>query len=102
MLIFWYWISRPAAVSILEFEPGVVALAEAQFGQKLYAVHRLDKGTSGLLLLAKSSEAAAKLSVLFQNQHIEKFYLARRFKNRRKNKAGLKATWCRRAARPGS
>jgi tRNA pseudouridine32 synthase/23S rRNA pseudouridine746 synthase len=59
-----------------EFEPGVVALAEAQFGLKLYAVHRLDKGTSGLLLLAKSSEAAAKLSELFQNQQIQKFYLA--------------------------
>lgn len=59
-----------------EFEPGVVALAEAQFGVKLYAVHRLDKGTSGLLLLAKSSEAAAKLSELFLNQQIQKFYLA--------------------------
>ena len=59
-----------------EFEPGVVALAETQFGLKLYAVHRLDKGTSGLLLLAKSSAAAAKLSELFQNQQIQKFYLA--------------------------
>lgn len=59
-----------------EFEPGVVALAEAQFGLKLYAVHRLDKGTSGLLLLAKSSEAATKLAELFQNQQIQKFYLA--------------------------
>ncbi|MBU2395597.1 MAG: RNA pseudouridine synthase [Gammaproteobacteria bacterium] len=59
-----------------EFEAGGVALAEAQFGLKLYAVHRLDKGTSGLLLLAKSSEAAALLSQLFQNQQIQKFYLA--------------------------
>ncbi len=39
-------------------------------------MHRLDKGTSGLLLLAKSSEAAAKLAELFQNQQIQKFYLA--------------------------
>lgn len=59
-----------------EFEAGVVALAENQFGLKLYAVHRLDKGTSGLLLLAKSSEAAADLSQLFQQQQIQKFYLA--------------------------
>lgn len=59
-----------------EFEPGVVALAETQFGGKLYAVHRLDKGTSGLLLLAKSKEAAAKLAELFQRQEIQKFYLA--------------------------
>ncbi|WP_127022174.1 pseudouridine synthase [Rheinheimera mangrovi] len=70
-------LDKPSGISFhSEFEPGVVALAEAQFGQKLYAVHRLDKGTSGLLLLAKSSEAAAKLSELFQNQQIQKFYLA--------------------------
>lgn len=70
-------LDKPSGVSFhSEFEPGVVALAEHQFGIKLYAVHRLDKGTSGLLLLAKSSEAAAKLSELFQNQLIQKFYLA--------------------------
>jgi len=70
-------LDKPSGISFhSEFEPGVVALAEAQFGLKLYAVHRLDKGTSGLLLLAKSSEAAAKLSELFQNQKIQKFYLA--------------------------
>ena len=70
-------LDKPSGVSFhSEFEPGVVALAEHQFGLKLYAVHRLDKGTSGLLLLAKSSEAAAKLSELFQNQLIQKFYLA--------------------------
>ncbi len=70
-------LDKPSGISFhSEFEPGVVALAEAQFGLKLYAVHRLDKGTSGLLLLAKSSEAAAKLAELFQNQQIQKFYLA--------------------------
>ncbi|GAA0672642.1 TIGR01621 family pseudouridine synthase [Rheinheimera tangshanensis] len=70
-------LDKPSGISFhSEFEPGVVALAEAQFGLKLYAVHRLDKGTSGLLLLAKSSEAAAKLAELFQSQQIQKFYLA--------------------------
>ncbi len=70
-------LDKPPGISFhSEFEPGVVALAEAQFGLKLYAVHRLDKGTSGLLLLAKSSEAAAKLAELFQSQQIQKFYLA--------------------------
>ena len=70
-------LDKPSGLSFhSEFEAGVVALAEVQFGLKLYAVHRLDKGTSGLLLLAKSSEAAAQLSALFQNQLIQKFYLA--------------------------
>ncbi|WP_117234580.1 TIGR01621 family pseudouridine synthase [Vibrio maerlii] len=43
---------------------------------KLYLVHRLDKMTSGILLLAKSSEAASKLAKLFADRNISKFYLA--------------------------
>ncbi|WP_321276982.1 TIGR01621 family pseudouridine synthase [Thiomicrorhabdus indica] len=44
--------------------------------EKLWSVHRLDKMTSGLLIFAKSSEAAAKFSELFQNHQIQKYYLA--------------------------
>jgi tRNA pseudouridine32 synthase/23S rRNA pseudouridine746 synthase len=35
-------------------EFGVVVAAEQSLNKKLYSVHRLDKMTSGLLLLAKS------------------------------------------------
>jgi len=41
---------------------GVVVAAEKALGCKLYSVHRLDKMTSGLLLLAKSSAIAALLA----------------------------------------
>ena len=35
-------LDKPSGISFhSEFEAGVVALAEAQFGLKLYAVHRL-------------------------------------------------------------
>jgi tRNA pseudouridine32 synthase/23S rRNA pseudouridine746 synthase len=44
--------------------------------KKLWLVHRLDKVTSGLLILALSSEAAARLSGLFAHKSIQKFYLA--------------------------
>ncbi|WCE28526.1 TIGR01621 family pseudouridine synthase [Vibrio sp. SCSIO 43137] len=44
--------------------------------EKLYLVHRLDKMTSGLLLLAKSSESASQLAKLFADRKIEKYYLA--------------------------
>ena len=44
--------------------------------EKLYLVHRLDKMTSGILLLAKSREAASELSGLFASKTIEKYYLA--------------------------
>ncbi|WP_153912896.1 TIGR01621 family pseudouridine synthase [Shewanella sp. TC10] len=55
---------------------GVVAQAEADLGIKLYAVHRLDTPTSGLLILAKSPQAAAEFTALFSEHKIQKFYLA--------------------------
>ncbi|GAL33965.1 ribosomal large subunit pseudouridine synthase D [Vibrio maritimus] len=42
----------------------------------LFLVHRLDKMTSGLLILAKRSEVAAEFSQLFQQRQMDKFYLA--------------------------
>ncbi|WP_434355690.1 TIGR01621 family pseudouridine synthase [Parasalinivibrio latis] len=58
--------------------------------EKLYLVHRLDKMTSGLLILACSSEAAALLCGLFASKDIEKYYLALSAKKPKK-KQGLVA-----------
>lgn len=44
--------------------------------EELYPVHRLDKITSGLLVFAKNSEAAATFQKLFSEHKIEKYYLA--------------------------
>lgn len=55
---------------------GLVELLEAETGRKLYVVHRLDKGTSGLILFATSPEAAAELSALFEKHLIQKTYWA--------------------------
>ncbi len=57
-------------------EFGVVVAVEKALACKLYSVHRLDKMTSGLLLLAKSSQIAAQLAALFSNHQIQKYYLA--------------------------
>lgn len=57
-------------------QPGLVVQLEAQLGEKLYPVHRLDTPTSGVLLLARSSEAAAELSRAFAEHSMEKRYLA--------------------------
>lgn len=43
---------------------------------KLYLVHRLDKMTSGLLILATNTQAAAELSQCFARREVDKFYLA--------------------------
>lgn len=42
----------------------------------LYPVHRLDRGTSGVLLLARTPAAAAKLSADLAARRMEKEYLA--------------------------
>lgn len=69
--------NKPAGLSFHSEEgPGLVVLAEQQLGEKLYAVHRLDKITSGLIILARSSHAAAELTRQFSQRQIEKFYLA--------------------------
>ncbi len=48
---------------------------EKENEKNLFPVHRLDRMTSGLILFAKSKEAASGLSLLFQNREIEKYYL---------------------------
>lgn len=47
-----------------------------QLGQRVYAVHRLDKGTSGVLLFALSSAVGRALSRCFEARQVGKTYLA--------------------------
>lgn len=47
-----------------------------QIGQRVYAVHRLDKGTSGVLLFALSSAVGRALSSSFEQRQVGKNYLA--------------------------
>ena len=44
--------------------------------KKLRIVHRIDKDTSGILLLAKNVETAVKLTEMFKKREIHKRYLA--------------------------
>lgn len=43
---------------------------------ELYPVHRLDKVTSGLLVMAKTAAANQELVNQFKNREVQKFYLA--------------------------
>lgn len=47
-----------------------------QLGQRLYPLHRLDRGTSGVLLFAKDQQAASLLGAQFRTQAVSKTYLA--------------------------
>ncbi len=44
--------------------------------QKLKIVHRLDKDTSGIMILAKNTDAQRKLSEYFEKGQVRKIYLA--------------------------
>ncbi|MEM6990778.1 MAG: pseudouridine synthase, partial [Myxococcota bacterium] len=45
-------------------------------GQHVFPVHRLDRSTSGVLVFALSSDAAARLSAAFTARSVDKRYLA--------------------------
>lgn len=47
-----------------------------EYSERPKLVHRLDKDTSGVLLIARKTHIAAKLSEMFKNKTIEKFYWA--------------------------
>lgn len=52
------------------------ATPESEFLKRAGIVHRLDKETSGLLLIAKTSEAFLNLQAQFKNREVKKKYLA--------------------------
>lgn len=58
-------------------EPGLPQLLRQQPGTaEIYCVHRLDKAASGVMVYAKSTEAAARLSRLIADRRFAKEYLA--------------------------
>lgn len=74
----WLAFNKPTGASIHSEEgiTGFIASAEQQLEQKLWPVHRLDKVTSGILLVATSQTAAASLSAEFAARSVNKFYIA--------------------------
>lgn len=53
-----------------------VQLLRDQIGQYVYPVHRLDRGTSGVLLFALDKEIGKPVSAQFEAQQVDKTYLA--------------------------
>ncbi|WP_144371939.1 TIGR01621 family pseudouridine synthase [Vogesella urethralis] len=57
--------------------PGLMdLLREALPGDALWPVHRLDRITSGLIVVARSQQDAAELGAAFAGRDVEKYYLA--------------------------
>lgn len=47
-----------------------------QLGRTVWPAHRLDRGTSGVLLFARSADVASRLGVMFEQGQMAKRYLA--------------------------
>lgn len=47
-----------------------------QIRRRVYPIHRLDRATSGVLIWAKSKQAASRLSPMFEQRQVQKTYLA--------------------------
>jgi tRNA pseudouridine65 synthase len=53
-----------------------VQLLRDQIGRRVHPVHRLDKGTSGVLLFALDAESASAVGIQFERDEVAKRYLA--------------------------
>lgn len=74
-----YIINKPASLSVQGGEKITHSLDEdfaKQTGSKVFLVHRLDKDTAGLMVVAKSSFAAAKWTKMINQKSVKKEYVA--------------------------
>ena len=73
-----------------EGEAGFIAMLSKNLNTPLFPVHRLDKMTSGLLLIARSSEIAALFGEMFEKRQVEKYYLALSLRKPKKKQGWIK------------
>tara|TARA_B110000483_G_scaffold49211_1_gene61276 strand:+ start:86 stop:919 length:834 start_codon:yes stop_codon:yes gene_type:complete len=72
-------INKPSSIAVqggTKVKISLKDIYEAVLNIKLYIVHRIDKDTSGLIILTKDRFAASDISKLFVDKKIYKHYLA--------------------------
>lgn len=75
-------VNKPAGVAVHRSkmvgnaEEFLIDLLREQMGGNVFLAHRLDRATSGVLLIARSSEMAASLGEQFMGRSVRKQYLA--------------------------
>jgi tRNA pseudouridine32 synthase / 23S rRNA pseudouridine746 synthase len=73
-------LNKPAGMAVLPEgwdadAPFLVRLLEQEYG-KIWIVHRLDKVTSGVMVIARTAEAHRNLSIQFEQHRVQKIYHA--------------------------
>jgi tRNA pseudouridine32 synthase/23S rRNA pseudouridine746 synthase len=74
-------VDKPAGVAVIAArgEPPAESLhkrLEAQLGERLFVVHRIDRDASGLVLFARHAQAHRALSLAFEHRRVHKTYVA--------------------------
>jgi len=78
----WLALNKPSGLAVQggtgthHHIDGMMRAISDDTGSRLRLVHRIDKDTSGVLLLAKTIEAARSLTDAFHRRRLEKTYLA--------------------------
>ncbi|MEL7372337.1 MAG: RluA family pseudouridine synthase [Myxococcota bacterium] len=69
-------VNKPPGLHVNETETSARASVVSSWRGSLFVVHRLDRDTSGVLLVARTAKAAAAASALFERRLVEKNYWA--------------------------
>jgi len=74
-------VAKPAGMVVIPApqearEASLKHLLERQRGERLWVVHRLDRDTSGVVLLARHAQAHRALNMAFDRREVKKTYLA--------------------------
>ncbi len=77
----WIAVDKPSGLVVhrgerTRTEPAVLQIVRDLVGRRVYPVHRLDRATSGVLVLALDREAAGWLGAAFAERRVLKRYLA--------------------------
>lgn len=77
----WLAVDKPSGIAAIPAREEDPALSlrhrlQAQLGETLWVVHRIDRETSGVMLFARDAEAHRALNLAFQRQQVAKTYLA--------------------------
>jgi 23S rRNA-/tRNA-specific pseudouridylate synthase len=92
-------IEKPEGVSHHdgEQEQGILTLVRQcqndgsiEYSGRIFGVHRLDRVTSGILLLAKNQDTASKLTAAFRDGHVVKYYVGVSSKKPRKKQGWVR------------
>jgi len=76
-------VDKPSGLLVHRPEPGyawewaaLLQQVRVATGDRVYAVHRLDRATSGVTVLARHREAASRLAAAFRERRVDKVYWA--------------------------